>query len=238
MWAAARVHLTAAGASDTLFSYAVDYSMYVDLRMATTAAREWLTPYEMIKGTPPAVDYITPFYTKTYVKVPVAKRKQLEKEGHPLVRAEEGRLIGFHGPYSTTPKALPAGNRVVHSINVTYDAADHTVPAPLQEAWMEHPLDAVELGAGGGLQEANDRAHDSVQPDFGSPPQQQADLSDAYVAFGPMPEQPPEYFSPSDDAWKTHAESPQERPRPRYVFLVRVQQIADMQPDTADRALQ
>ncbi len=53
MFAAARTHLLSTGLPDSYFSLALDYAMYVDLRMATTASRDWKTPYEMIKGTPP-----------------------------------------------------------------------------------------------------------------------------------------------------------------------------------------
>ena len=79
MWAAARAHILHSGAPDSLFAQAVDYAMYVDMRMATTASREWKTPYEIIRGVPPSVARLHRFYTKAFVTVPKAKRKQLEK---------------------------------------------------------------------------------------------------------------------------------------------------------------
>ena len=63
MWAAARTHLIKTGAPLSLMPYAVEYAMYVDLRMATTASRNHLTPYEMIRVEKPFIDHIRPFFT-------------------------------------------------------------------------------------------------------------------------------------------------------------------------------
>jgi hypothetical protein len=83
------------------------------------------TLLEIITGVKPSVAHMRPFFTKTFVTVPKAKRKQLEQNGDVVSRAEVGRLIGYHGPFSTTPKVMLGGNRIVHSINVTYDISDY-----------------------------------------------------------------------------------------------------------------
>ena len=44
MWSVARVHLAHTGAPTSVFALAVGYAMHVDMRMATTASREWKNP--------------------------------------------------------------------------------------------------------------------------------------------------------------------------------------------------
>ena len=44
MWAASGTHLIKTWAPRSLMPFAVEYAMYVDLRMATTASRTHLTP--------------------------------------------------------------------------------------------------------------------------------------------------------------------------------------------------
>ena len=101
VWAAASALLLHSKAPLILLSGAVSYAMYVDLRTATTASRQWLTPYEQIKGMPPTILKLHHFYTRCYVSVPKSKRKKLVKKGL-LDRSEPGRFIGFHDPFSTT----------------------------------------------------------------------------------------------------------------------------------------
>ena len=93
MWAAARAHLGTSQAPSKLMAQAVSYSMYMDLRTASTASRGWKTPYEMIKGVQPSLINLHRWYTKAIVNVPVSKRKYLEKQGI-LDRGEPGRLVG------------------------------------------------------------------------------------------------------------------------------------------------
>ena len=61
MWAVARTMMVETGAPDHLFSLALDYLMYVDLRMATTSSRGWITPYDAMKGLAPTVLELRPF---------------------------------------------------------------------------------------------------------------------------------------------------------------------------------
>ena len=60
MWASARVHLIHTQQSIKLMAEAVSYSMYVDLRMATNAQRDWLTPYEIVTGSKPSIAHLRP----------------------------------------------------------------------------------------------------------------------------------------------------------------------------------
>ena len=229
MWAAARAHMVHSGAPHNLFSMAVDFSMYVDLRTSTTDSRGWLTPYEMFRGTQPSVDRLHVFYTKCFVAVPKAKRKALADKGLHNYRAEPGRFVGYHSLLSSTyavmlDKEAHSVDRLVHSINVTFDDTDHSpcghpVPAPCA---VEVNLPAAApLPAVGGMpeakpQEANHGGDNSANynPLFSQP----------YVNIGPLP-QPiptgPEYFSPSNTDWNLNGNgTPQPRPRPSYQNLV------------------
>ena len=126
IWADARALLTHSNAPDSLFGLAVDYAMYVDLRMASTSTRNFKTPYEMIKGSQPTVSKLHRFYTLSAVNVPKARRKILAKEGTHTF-AEAGRFVGFHAPFSSTYAVMLSENRLVHSINVTFDDSDFRV---------------------------------------------------------------------------------------------------------------
>lgn len=107
-------------APSNLFAEAVKYALYADMRTATTAVRGFKTPYEILKGIKLSILKMHRWYTMAFVTVPRSKRKALSKKGF-LGRAEMGRLMGFQGPYSTTWRVLLSGNRMVHSINVTFD---------------------------------------------------------------------------------------------------------------------
>ena len=59
----------------------MDFACYVKLRMATTAHRDWLTPYETLRGSQPSIAHLQPFWTKAFVKdlVPKTKRAIVSK---------------------------------------------------------------------------------------------------------------------------------------------------------------
>ena len=124
-WAAARTHIMDSDGLPSHMALAVDFSCYMKLRMATTASRSWLTPYEIIKGYAPNISHCVPFYTRAFVTVPKQKRVTLRKKGQENLRAEEGRLVGYQDLWGTTPKILLSENRIVHSRNVTYDLSDY-----------------------------------------------------------------------------------------------------------------
>ena len=135
MFAAARVMLLHTGQHQRYMCKAVDAAMYIDLRMATNAARGHLTPYEMIKGQPPNILHMRPFNSKVLVTVPKAKRQKLITAGQPLVRAEAGRLMGWQSPWSNTPCILLDSGAMIHSINVTYDLESYRL-LPTQDTAM------------------------------------------------------------------------------------------------------
>ena len=120
-------------------AHAVSTAMYVDLRMSTGPSRGYLTPYEIITGSPPNIDHIKPFYTKAYVTVPKEKRVNLRSRGLGTFRAEPGRFVGYSHPYGGTSRVLLdglesmeegkkgiSGNRMVDTISVSFDLSDFT----------------------------------------------------------------------------------------------------------------
>ena len=117
--------MTASGAPESLFGLAVEYVLYVDMRMATTSSRGFKTPYEMIKGEQPNISHLRPFWCKSYVTAPKSKRKWLKKKGMANIRGETGRFLGFQDVFSTTPRVMLDGDRLVHNRNTTYDITDY-----------------------------------------------------------------------------------------------------------------
>ena len=75
---------------DSLLAYTMDFAcyMYVKLRMATTAHRSWLTPYETLRGGPPSIAHLQPFWTEAFVQVPKSRRAKMKEWGQPHQRAE------------------------------------------------------------------------------------------------------------------------------------------------------
>ena len=63
---------------DNHFAYRMDMACYVKLRMATTAHRNWLTPYEILRGVKPSIAHFQPFFTKAYVQAPKTKRAKMK----------------------------------------------------------------------------------------------------------------------------------------------------------------
>ena len=123
-FAAMRVHMVATGAAENLQCYALQHVCYMKLRMATSARRGWLTPFEIIKGSKPSIAHCMPWYTKAFVAVPKQKRAKLKREGLGNLRAEIGRLMGYTSRWGTTPLVMLDRNRLVNSRNVTYDITD------------------------------------------------------------------------------------------------------------------
>ena len=117
------------------FSLMVDLAMYTDIRTATTKSREWRTPYEMSRGAVPFIGRIHRPFTRCFVQVPKSKRKKLAAQGLENLRAEPGRFVGFHGPYSSTyavilDKQVPGQqDRLVHSRNVSFNDEDYIMPS-------------------------------------------------------------------------------------------------------------
>ena len=225
MWAAARTSMVHSHAPDKLFGEALSYAFHVDLLMATTATRDWTTPYEMIKGKAPRIDHLRPFYTLAHVTVPKSKRKQMVKMGQPFARAEEGRFLGFQSPFSTTARVLLSENRMVHSINVTYDISNtvhgkFSSGPPMEEANKDEVDLPLSFSNSSKVKQDDDPVESSktspyvsIAP-FSTPSSSGIQLEETTAA------PKPDFYEWSPDnspSWFPFEEEPQPRPRPSYV---------------------
>ena len=246
MWAAARTLLLHSGAPNSLFALAVDYSMYVDLRTATTSSRGWATPYEQIRGVRPRVDQLRPFFTKTHVTVPKLRRKVMEKEGNPLLRAEEGRFLGFQDPFSNTAAIMLSNNRLVHSVNVTYDVTNYTRLGDPAPGHAPPTGDVVEFPMGVQPEEASpvDGAHSEEALPHGAHseealPHLLSPFRNDNLITSPHTEVY-EWSEGDSPDWQIHAGTPQPRPRPKYnhdpyrgAFLCQIEKLEQLSHDFA-----
>ena len=239
MFAAARSHMLHSQAPDNLFSKAVDFAIYSDMRMSTTESRGWITPYEAVKGVQPDVRKMHRFYTRAFVLVPPTKRKDLAARGLHNYRSEPGRFIGFQSIFSSTyavmlDKIAHNTDRLVHNINVTFDDTDFVrgVPSAQQPAVAvqhhhhhsdSHVPTAAPAAPAASAEEAVSGQHSN--PLFGSVSSstQQQQMGGPYVRIEAMQwpaspaQQPPQYHDPDDDTWRLNGDgSPQSRPRPDY----------------------
>ena len=139
MWDDAAAIMTRSKAPEYLFNEAVSYAMYIDLRSSTTASRHYKTPMEIIKGVKPDISKLHRFYTMSYVCVPRQKRKKLAKQGF-VGRAEPGRLMGYQNPFSSTYRVMLPKNRIVHSINVTFDDSNCNTDVVIQPMTVERSI--------------------------------------------------------------------------------------------------
>ena len=215
------------------FGLMLDYAIYTDIRTATTASREWKTPYEMSRGSPPFIGKIHRPCTRCYVQVPKTKRRQLAVSGLHNVRAEPGRLVGFQGPYSSTYAVIldkqhsRQPERLVHSRNVSFDDNDFVMPRRPVPAERPRGHVDVQTRAAAGSEEANDSCLDS----------EPAAAEGHYV---PVPNRD-EHFDtggdyydlgdPENQPWFTHTSPPKARPRPAYhkmCLVMKEQAMAEM----------
>ena len=143
-FAACRVMCIHTGCPPSLMYEMLSYYCHVCYYMATTSSRGWLTSYEICTGVRPSILSLRPFYTKTYVTVPKAKRGQLEAQGN-IARAEVGRLLGYTSLRSSCAKVMLTGNRVVNSVNVTFDVTDYSTQ--FDEKHLEAPRPQNEMSA-------------------------------------------------------------------------------------------
>ena len=170
-FATGRTHLANTRAPPNHMALAVGHVCYMKNRMATTARRGWMTPYEIIHGHAPSISHCMPFYTKAFVHVPKDKRKTLAKKGQGHLCAEEGRLVGYHNNWSTTFKVLLSENRIVHSRNVTFDISDFKIEAskaktaPSEELLTSKFLKDLSLPTVASKSNSSTHPEDSVDPD-------------------------------------------------------------------------
>ena len=229
MWAAARALMEHSQAPHNLFAKAVDYAMYVDARTASTASRDWITPYEMVKKSQPTITKLHRFYTRAFVAVPKAKRKDLADRGLHNFRSEPGRFIGFQTPYSTTyavmlDKIKHQADRLVHSINVTFNDQDYkfsTQPSPARE---QEATDQLGVQPHHSVSDSPD--HIPPSPDNAQPNPLFNQFT--YVHISPLQNMPPAAHQDSDQEmfdishegpWLTHAGDLKPRPRPVYATM-------------------
>ena len=203
------------------FSLMLDFAMHTDLRTATTASRKWKTPYEMTRGITPFIGKLHRPCTRCFVQVPREKRKQLAAQGLHNVTAEPGRLVGFHGPYSSTYAVMldtpheGSNDRLVHSRNVSFNDDDYIMPRAQrqQQRYGSTVIDAAAATAG------SEEASEEI---CGSNAESEPAGSAEPTEHRPVPnrdEHFDEYFDtkdPKNHPWFTHAGSPAQRPRPSY----------------------
>jgi hypothetical protein len=240
MWAAARTHMAVSKAPDYLMAEAVSYSVYVDMRTATTASRDWKTPYELIKGFQPSLVKMHRWYTKAFVNVPKAKRSFLQQQGN-IDRAEPGRLIGYHSLYSTTYKVMLSKNRLVHSSNVTFEPEDRTHISPREAAMRDHssarwPKLPASSPVTDELLPALDEStvSEDVHPVKLNPVRVNIEHCDLFDQFKDDSQVDDEYFewTPGREEWLTHSDpeaqlQPRQRHAPdRLAFLCAVEDCA------------
>jgi hypothetical protein len=234
MFAAARAHMVHSQAPDSLFSKAVDFAIYSDARTSTTESRGWVTPYEAVQGQQPDVRKMHRFYTRCFVTVPASKRKELAKRQLHNYRSEPGRFIGFQSVFSSTyavmlDKIAHSADRLVHSIDVTFDDTDYVRGSPPAQ---QQPPDVVQAhfpapaalapAAVAPAEEADSGQHNNplFNAAFSSPQQQQ--MQGPYVQIEPIQwplagQALPDYHDPNADAWMLNGDgTPQARPRPSY----------------------
>ena len=197
------------------FSLVVDLAMYTDLRTATTASRNWKTPYEMSHGTMPFIGKIHRPFTKCFVQVPKSKRRKLAAQGLENLRAEPGRFVGFHGPHSSTyavllDKQLPGQpERLVHSRSASFNDRDYIMPSAER---ARKQADSRVIGFEGKYDAAASEEAETEQsnsnPLYGGPEASTDIGEDDYECF--------DLDKPENQPWFTHADAPQPRPRPTY----------------------
>ena len=134
-------HLLQSKRHSKYFPQALDFACYSHNRMATTASRNWITPFEALKGFAPDVSHMWSFGTVCYVVVDKPNRpnhkgtKELEQP------AVKGIFLGFHTMWNDTYKAITdeARGTVVHSRHITFnrDSFDYSdVGGPLASSSM------------------------------------------------------------------------------------------------------
>ena len=144
------------------FSLMLDFSMYIDLRTATTASRAWKTPYEMTRGVVPFAGKLHRPCTRCFVQVPKEKRRQLAVQGLHNIRAEPGRLVGFQGSYSSMYAVMldnpreGSGDRLVHSRKVSFNDDDYVMPGTQQQQRRHGSAVIDAKAATAGFEEANE----------------------------------------------------------------------------------
>ena len=209
-------------APDRWFSLMVDYAIYTDIRTATSANRDWKTPFELTRGSMPFIGKIHRPCTRCFVQVPKAKRKELAAKGLHNLRAEPGRLVGFHGPYSSTYAVIldkqhkGQQERLVHSRNVSFNDDDHVIPRKGDPTPSNDHGIGIQARPAVGSEEAHDSASFDAYQEPAPDGSGQSVMQEQNQSFMPMPEEFFDLDDPANETWFTHAAPPESRPRPSY----------------------
>jgi hypothetical protein len=160
--------------------------------------------------------------------VPAAKRKILAKRQLHNYRAEPGRFVDFQSTFSSTyavmlDKIAHATDRLVYSINVTFDDTDfiHGSPPSLQAPGsLQVHLPAIPVLVVAAAEEANSGEHNDPLFDAASSLPQQLQLPCVNIEpmqWPPEPAQADEYHNPEHTQFTLNGDgTPQSRPRPTY----------------------
>jgi len=222
VFAAARTHMLHKQSPNILFADCVEYVVHVDQCMATTPSRGYLTPLELLSGEQPSMHHLVPWYTPCTVTAPKKKRDKMRQNGDVVSTGEQGHFIGYQSSNSKVYKVLLSGNRVVHSINVTFDFENSSPKVPMQcapnseEAKIDIDLQWSKQSEEAPSKEAyEDGIHDSDDsddlPDVAS--ESKSDDSDAEEALEDSGIQDASQRAKKTGAWKTHNQPLKPRPR-------------------------
>ena len=254
-FAFARALMLHSKAPDKLFGKAPDYVLYTDYRTATNESRDWETPLKMVRGAQPSIAKLQRFYTRCFVVVPKSKKKALADKGLHNLRTSPGRFIGFQSLISSTYAAMLDGerDRLVHSINVTFDDTDYTfdpgpdirptiheleLPAGAQSEEAKYG-EAVYQGADSSSHASRNLQNSPVQSaPVNNPlcnwPQAIVPIQSMPNVMSPLPSNipHPDFDDPDDTAWNLRGDgTPGDKPRPQYHNQCIVQNLIMLSED-------
>ena len=149
-------------------------------------------------------------------------------------RAEVDRLIGYHGPFSSTCQVMLSKNRLIHNSNVAFNDADCGAqiksgdPATAEQMGTQIQYGGHHTDSGSSKEEESKAVDTDAISETCKLFEQHTDTPVAPIAC--------EYFEwtpgGSADKWLTHADTPQPRPRPRYEFLCSIEDLVEDGPNS------
>ena len=193
-------HLLQSKRHSKYFPQAVDFACYSHNRMATTALRGWITPFEALKGCTPDVSHMWSFGTVCYVVVDKPNRPHHKGTMELEQPAVKGIFLGFHTMWDDTYKAITDEIRgtVVHSRHITFnrDTFDYSdIGGPLSHSSMPQS-ELIELVHIPQFRDSEE-AHDDAAP--AEAEEANGDVSPAPAASTHDPISPPQQKLPSQN---------------------------------------
>jgi hypothetical protein len=193
-------HLLQSKRHSKYFPQAVDFACYSHNRMATTALRGWITPFEALKGCTPDVSHMWSFGTVCYVVVDKPNRPHHKGTMELEQPAVKGIFLGFHTMWDDTYKATTDEIRgtVVHSRHITFnrDTFDYSdIGGPLSHSSMPQS-ELIELVHIPQFRDSEE-AHDDAAP--AEAEEANGDVSPAPAASTHDPISPPQQKLPSQN---------------------------------------